>query len=653
MKKFIFFLVLSILGSKYVSGQTPILYFDFENNTNRTIFENKPQFLINKHMKNDSINRYGIIADTASRSDGAGILEGGTKAGTAFAAGSGWQNTFVDPGINANTFLSFRVCATGCERLPISFDYRITKNGPANLGVLYNTGRGWKKFPSQTTITDDSFHHSFWGGTIIAGLDGCDSIEFRIYAYSGNSSGYSPNAKLYLDNLLIGAKVITSTHTLANLNTIGLCMTSGTPKVSSCDTLMLHALGDTVYMHGECFLRYLKMYQVRFIVYDLLYFDELVGADSESYIITRGAGRISRTIGYRQYLFPLGTKYYVPTYIEYYRGFTPSKIEVSLLDSVFLFPPKRDSPKHDSSDLIVDHSLNICWKMHFDVPGNAILVVYAYWHPDHDMGLGTHGYMTYWQAKDSLWHRGSPGMIGGSGTPYYYLGDVFEIDSSCTYMSVMDILPDCKLMPVTFTNFFLKKLFQKDSLSIDWTTAQEENCDYFQVQKSLDGSFWNSLGNEAGLVSGSGTSAIPHSYSLFVLCPQKLTYYRLKQVDFNGNYSYSKVISYDPKFGMSRITRDFGEIKIIPNPISSSGPLPVIYSSEFSRFPGDPIPTRYNPNESKSLPNFFYLSDIKGNVRIIPYSAAPEILLNLKPGLYCLKAILDDGRILRTKFIHL
>ncbi len=86
-----------------------------------------------------------------------------------------------------------------------------------------------------------------------------------------------------------------------------------------------------------------------------------------------------------------------------------------------------------------------------------------------------------------------------------------------------------------------------------WQTASELNNDYFEVERSFDPAA-NSKWLKAGTVKGNGTSEIVHSYQFTddVSTTLDMTmlkqvqhdgtmYYRLKQVDYDGNSSLSEV----------------------------------------------------------------------------------------------------------------
>ena len=92
-------------------------------------------------------------------------------------------------------------------------------------------------------------------------------------------------------------------------------------------------------------------------------------------------------------------------------------------------------------------------------------------------------------------------------------------------------------LPVLLTSFKLTK--RVDSVQLHWTTAQEINNKGFFVQCKTERGLWTSL----AFVKGLGTNASKHTYSYsFKRKIQASTYYRLKQVDYNGAYAFSDIL---------------------------------------------------------------------------------------------------------------
>ena len=96
--------------------------------------------------------------------------------------------------------------------------------------------------------------------------------------------------------------------------------------------------------------------------------------------------------------------------------------------------------------------------------------------------------------------------------------------------------------------FFNAQLNNAQSALLTWATASELNCSYFDIERSTDGVHFIKTGEKPG----HGNSLQVENYSFtdnFGNTGVNTLYYRLRQVDENGNYSYSKVreISIDGK----------------------------------------------------------------------------------------------------------
>ncbi|HVE61549.1 MAG TPA: T9SS type A sorting domain-containing protein [Chitinophagaceae bacterium] len=91
-------------------------------------------------------------------------------------------------------------------------------------------------------------------------------------------------------------------------------------------------------------------------------------------------------------------------------------------------------------------------------------------------------------------------------------------------------------LPVKLKSFTAKETSNK--IKLEWVTATETNNKVFVVEKSLNNSLWASIDSIAGTVD-SYSDRYYHSFDNF---PELVNYYRLKQVDFNGKATYSKIV---------------------------------------------------------------------------------------------------------------
>ena len=125
------------------------------------------------------------------------------------------------------------------------------------------------------------------------------------------------------------------------------------------------------------------------------------------------------------------------------------------------------------------------------------------------------------------------------------------------------------VLPVELMNFNGQSTEGGNLLT--WQTAVERDNDGFEIQRSTDATNWASI----AWIKGEGTSFSPTAYNYTdkEVSQAKLVYYRLKQMDYNGNYDYSPVIS------IANSTNSESIGKFYPNP-NQTGIVNLDYYSE-------------------------------------------------------------------------
>lgn len=99
-------------------------------------------------------------------------------------------------------------------------------------------------------------------------------------------------------------------------------------------------------------------------------------------------------------------------------------------------------------------------------------------------------------------------------------------------------------LPVTLMDF--EAFYENNKAKLHWASTQEVNFHYYDVEKSLDGASFKSIGQ---VPSKTNSQELFAYYTFFdTKLSTQTVYYRLKMVDLNGNFTYSKVIefTYDP-----------------------------------------------------------------------------------------------------------
>jgi len=108
-------------------------------------------------------------------------------------------------------------------------------------------------------------------------------------------------------------------------------------------------------------------------------------------------------------------------------------------------------------------------------------------------------------------------------------------------------------LPVLLTSF--TALVEKNNVKLSWHTASEPNNKYFELQHSIDGNNFITIAN----LPSKGAAGISSDYSFIHTKAMKgINYYRLKQVDVDGGFKYSDIITIKMNYG--------NLISLFPNP---------------------------------------------------------------------------------------
>lgn len=137
----------------------------------------------------------------------------------------------------------------------------------------------------------------------------------------------------------------------------------------------------------------------------------------------------------------------------------------------------------------------------------------------------------------------------------WYINHTYNQPLSCNLAYNDSIIASYNIpVPVELISFKADTI--NGNVQLEWTTATEENNAGFEIERSFDGSNFEKI----GFVEGNGTT---YEYSNYIFLDegikQDVMYYRLKQIDYDGQFEYSNVvvITYSDNNTVS---------KIYPNP---------------------------------------------------------------------------------------
>ncbi|MEL6676190.1 MAG: PA14 domain-containing protein [Bacteroidota bacterium] len=177
-----------------------------------------------------------------------------------------------------------------------------------------------------------------------------------------------------------------------------------------------------------------------------------------------------------------------------------------------------------------------------------------------------------WGANGSNTYSGNIAMTAGTKVPIkleYFDENAFAFaklswtsgDVSPEVVPSEFLFPDAIIFPIELLSFEAEE--EGTQVVLDWVTAKEQNNDRFEIERSANGTDFNSILEVASV----GDTEKEQAYRAFDEEPlQGKSFYRLKQVDKDGTFSHSHIV--EVYFG-----QDWAQT--FPNPLSEDRQLQV------------------------------------------------------------------------------
>jgi hypothetical protein len=329
----------------------------------------------------------------------------------------------------------------------------------------------------------------------------------------------------------------------------------------------------------------------------------ITGASSTRFIEINGTGRLAMRARTTGTLFPIGD------------GYNP--LTITTATSTQIFEVGVSSGATDASGTAVTaDAVGVTWEI--TPQGTDNFTVTTQWNGTDELsGFDRTKALQVYRTTNGTGSWIGYSATGASGSdPYTITSLTFTsvAGGSPYYLGVGTNTPGSPL-PVKLT--FFKGQMQTGSVKLDWQTASEQNSSHFTVERSADAKNWQSIGQVQA--HGNSERLVNYKYidDLGEVNLTGVIYYRLKQVDYNGEFEYSTYIAIK--------NSDAGGLQLVTiyaNPVRN-GVL------QFS--------IEGNPANVQSVE----LNDLRGKrIRNIPVEGKQSLTANLdgvKPGLYLLR----------------
>jgi hypothetical protein len=395
-----------------------------------------------------------------------------------------------------------------CGSIPTSAtDVTIPAAGVRNMPVIAGAGAQCRNLTINGAVAAGTYNSAI----AAASLATSGTFNLQVYGSWTNSGGFTANSGTVefvgtnASNTISGVSAQTF-HNLVINKTNNITISSGTQQVRNQLTLT----NGIVYQNG---------------ILEILNGATVTGASNASHI----DGDI-RKVGNTAFIFPVGDNgYYRPIGMS-----APAQATDHFTAQYFHSNPTVLYP-NAQRDASLDHvsgaeywtlnrtggtsgvNVTLSWDGNSGTVNDLAALRVARW----DIGLGS------W--KD----QGNGGTTGTTSAGTVVTSAAVTSFSPFALASGNGNNP----LPVTLLSFTGKKN-SENQVELHWATANELNSDYFLIERSKNGKYFESIGS----VKAAGTTTQRHDYTYTDALPfAGSSYYRLRQVDFDGTSMYSKL----------------------------------------------------------------------------------------------------------------
>jgi len=326
---------------------------------------------------------------------------------------------------------------------------------------------------------------------------------------------------------------------------------------------------------------------------------------STSYLKLNGTGNVKTTVGADPVILPVGRNPYLPIIID---DGGSAEYTVGVADKVY------SNPTTQATEL-TQNCVSETWTIQSSQSVSNVSIQIGW-----DAAEETTGFkrnkctVAYWEnGVNSSWTKGSGGGAASGSDPYFQTTSMGSMSTNLYYFGIGS---SGSPLPVELSFFQVNWLEAGQKAALYWETAAEINNSHFEIERSVDGIHYKVIRQ----IGGNGTTNSAQQYSFTdhnVPTTQGYVYYRLKQVDFNGQHEYSDVRTLQAS--QNAVTT----LNVYPNPavnqlyIDFSVPVEsvTIYNTL-----GEPVPVAYQANSLNIevlAPGNYILEASSGNGSLI------------------------------------
>ena len=284
------------------------------------------------------------------------------------------------------------------------------------------------------------------------------------------------------------------------------------------------------------------------------------GYSSDNFVVTNTTtgkviqNGIESTSSIGKQIFPIGT-----TTVAGSTKYTPCTIANSgTSDNFSVYVAEGRLGKGTTGTASTSHTLDRTWFIDEASIGGSDVTLTLQWNASEELTsfTRTNSYISHYTG--GIWDKT---QVPGNALAVGSIADAYSLTRAGISSFSPFSVEDPSALPITLIDFTAKAAGKK--IRLDWETGTEENNDYFTIERSLDGKHFEHVFTK----KGAGNSKVNQYYFGYDASPYKdISYYRLKQTDFDGKYVYSDIISVNLQ-GENMASEL--NLKVYPNPVSN------------------------------------------------------------------------------------
>lgn len=181
---------------------------------------------------------------------------------------------------------------------------------------------------------------------------------------------------------------------------------------------------------------------------------------------------------------------------------------------------------------------NVTYSFSIDYPNGNSSIFVSFYCPNGTL-LGTQCYANQGDETISYTNVFAIGTCSPAGQ--YYITAQAWTNNQCGGKDCGSLvrLPLEGPLPVTLANF--NAVQRSNKVSLTWETSMELNNDGFEIERRIGGGSYQKIGFVDSKAPGGNGAEFSYSFEDNTVLPKGVSYYRLRQVDFDGRASYSEI----------------------------------------------------------------------------------------------------------------